>query len=825
MRIDGEVTGVGAVVIDVTDLKAAEMRLEGVLRQLPVGVVIADAAGRVLLTNQRLGEMGMSVAPSGTYLAEAEFAAWHGDGRPYAREEWPLARSLTRGEVVRGEEMEFAGSDGSRRVLEANSAPIRDGMGTIVAAVVVVQDVTARRQATHRQDLLVRAGEVLDSALGVDERLDRFARLLVPQLADFVKIELLEGKSGRRPVAIAHQDPAREALMRAWRDRGTLAAYERVGMGTTMATGEAKLTSEIVPEAVVQSALESTGAEGAELMRAIGPRSQIVVPLRARGRVLGALSLTMAESGRHYDEADLDLARDLGLRAGLAVDNARLYEEAQASAVAEQRRAEMLDALAAASLAIHRTRRRRPAPAAHRRPARAVDRERRGRKRVELRGAPLLGDRRRLRLLVQPCVVDGEPGTQPEVAREVEIGLAVVTAGLGHRQRERAEHTPAGAQRHHDLRARPDRLHQVRALLPGALARGLHDGVGKDVGGQLRLAGRERGPHADPLLLPQRAALAPSAHQRLACGVLVGDRDRPAAALALQQLDLHVVREPRDEQSREPVEPLVDAERRVEHLAGVHEQVLALGGEAALGDVLHHHHGGDDRAVGVADRRRVGLDRALLTVRPDVRDLLPAHDLALAQRPDDRELLERVQPAVGPRALEAALAERGAEPRLRAQPHLLELAVAERHVAVGVDDRHADRELLEHALETQLGSLAVGDVDHHGADAGDLAVLAHREPAREHVAQAAGAGHLARQLAFEHRFAGREHLPVDRHQLLRELGKRLVDPAAEVVLDRAAVDLREGRVDAHETQLAVDEGQTDGGTLADHVEQCAGLAP
>ena len=357
VRVDDEVAGVGAVVIDVTDLKAAEMRLEGVLRQLPVGVVIADAMGQVLLTNRRLGEMGMTVAPSGTRLSDAEFQAWHGDGRPYTRDEWPLSRSLVRGEVVRGEEMEFAGTDGHRRVLEANSAPIRDGDGTIVAAVVVIQDVTARRQATQRQDLLVRAGEVLDSALGVDERLDRFARLLVPQLADYVKIELLEGKSGRRPVAIAHQDPEREALMRAWRERGTLAASERVGMGTTMATGEAKLTSDIMAEAVVRSARETTGEEGAELMREIGPRSQIVVPLRARGRVLGALSLTMADSGRHYDEGDLDLARDLGLRAGLAVDNARLYEEAQAAAVAEQKRAAQLDALAAASLAIHRTRR------------------------------------------------------------------------------------------------------------------------------------------------------------------------------------------------------------------------------------------------------------------------------------------------------------------------------------------------------------------------------------------------------------------------------------------------------------------------------------
>jgi len=198
---------------------------------------------------------------------------------------------------------------------------------------------------------------VLDSAMGVEERLERFARLLVPQLADYVKIELLEGSGGRRPVAIAHQDPEREALMRRWRERGTLAETERVGMGSTFATGEAKLTEEITPEAVVASARERTGEEGAQLMEAIGPRSQIVVPLRARGRVLGALSLTMAESARRYTEGDLDLARDLGLRAGLAVDNARLYEEAQASAEAEQRRAEQLAALAAASLAIHRARR------------------------------------------------------------------------------------------------------------------------------------------------------------------------------------------------------------------------------------------------------------------------------------------------------------------------------------------------------------------------------------------------------------------------------------------------------------------------------------
>ena len=346
IRQAGTIAGVGVVVVDVTARKTAEMRLEGVLRQLPVGVVIADADGRVMLTNGRLEEMGLSTSPSGAQLAEQQASFWRPDGTLYANDEWPLTRALQGGEVVRAEEMEFARADGSRGVLEASAAPIRDAGGGVVAAVVVVQDVTERKRAAQRQELLVRAGEVLDSALGVDDRLDRLARVLVPRLADFVKIELLEGRTGRRPVAIAHEDPEREALMRRLRDRVTLGEEERVGMAATFATGESKLTREIVPAAVARSAGERAGAAAAELMEAIGPRSQIVVPLRARGRVLGALSLTMAESGRHYVEEDLELARDLGLRAGLAVDNARLYED-------EQRRAEQLDALAGASLAIH----------------------------------------------------------------------------------------------------------------------------------------------------------------------------------------------------------------------------------------------------------------------------------------------------------------------------------------------------------------------------------------------------------------------------------------------------------------------------------------
>ncbi len=375
VRDEGEITGVGVVVVDITDRKSAELRLQGVLQQLPVGVAIVDADGSVSLGNRQLDEMGLRPqAGFGTHMSESGFEGWRPDGKAYLLRSTRSCDRCARARSCAAKRSRYVRADGAQRTIEANSAPIRDADGVIVAAVVVMQDVTERRLASERQDLLVRAGEVLDSALGVDERLDRFARLLVPRLADYVKIELLEGEGGRRPVAIAHQDPEREALMRRWRERGTLGEQERVGMGTTMATGEAKLTADILPDAVVRSARESTGQEGADLMEAIGPRSQIVVPLRARGRVLGALSLTMAESGRHYGEADLDLSRDLGLRAGLAVDNARLYEEAQASAVAEQRRAEQLDALSTASLADPPHAPARAAPADDRRPRALADR-------------------------------------------------------------------------------------------------------------------------------------------------------------------------------------------------------------------------------------------------------------------------------------------------------------------------------------------------------------------------------------------------------------------------------------------------------------------
>jgi PAS domain S-box-containing protein len=127
--------------------------LDKVLEQLPAAVVIAEApSGRVLLANRQVSEiLGFPWTPASEIGAyNDEVIGWHTDGRRVEPEEWPLARSLTAGEVVHNEEIQVRRGDGTRAWISLNSAPVRDDEGNIVAAVVTFLDITARKAAERR---------------------------------------------------------------------------------------------------------------------------------------------------------------------------------------------------------------------------------------------------------------------------------------------------------------------------------------------------------------------------------------------------------------------------------------------------------------------------------------------------------------------------------------------------------------------------------------------------------------------------------------------------------------------------------------------------
>jgi PAS domain S-box-containing protein len=179
-------------------------------------------------------------------------------------------------------------------------------------------------ETQHRLWLLAEATTLLTTSLDVDSALERLTELVVPILADWSIVDLLDDGGRPRRVGVGHLDPGLAARLRELEQKHPQSLDEGSASASVLRGGPAVLLPEISEEWV------SGWVRSPELLaayRRAGPASSAIsVPLRARGRVLGALTLLSIGAGRRFDEADLRLAEDLGRRAGLAVDNARSYE-------------------------------------------------------------------------------------------------------------------------------------------------------------------------------------------------------------------------------------------------------------------------------------------------------------------------------------------------------------------------------------------------------------------------------------------------------------------------------------------------------------------
>ncbi len=172
----------------------------------------------------------------------------------------------------------------------------------------------AVRAAERRARFLAEAGELLSASLEAGQILRDLAQLAVPSIADVCIVDARDADGVVTRVAIAKADATQDALVAAL---------------------QVPLPDASLP---MSSALQAQGAHLdtpdpatplGRTLAAHGVRSFIAVPLMARGETLGALHLIAASSARLYGDDDLDLASDLARRAGLAVDNARLYQQAQ----------------------------------------------------------------------------------------------------------------------------------------------------------------------------------------------------------------------------------------------------------------------------------------------------------------------------------------------------------------------------------------------------------------------------------------------------------------------------------------------------------------
>jgi len=269
-----------------------------------------------------------------------------------AEELWSRSREELLGKSIWGEFPAWADSEFSRqirRAMEERSTTTLETAFLVPGAWIAVraypsrtglsvyfQDITERKQEEGAQRFLAEAGDVLSSSLDYRATLASVARLAVPTLADWCAVDILAADGSVERLATAHEDPDKVSLAIRLQEGYPTDPEAASGVPNVLRTGRPELYPEVTDatlEAVAQD------PEHLDLLREIGFTSVIIVPMVARERTLGAVTLVSAESGRRYGESDLGLAEELARRAAMAVDNARLYEEARRE-ISERERAE-----------------------------------------------------------------------------------------------------------------------------------------------------------------------------------------------------------------------------------------------------------------------------------------------------------------------------------------------------------------------------------------------------------------------------------------------------------------------------------------------------
>ena len=333
-RVDGEHAGAIGVSVDVTERVLALRRLAA-----------HHAVSRAIAEERPPAEVCEALLRG---AAEALFAdaghVWHvQDGVLRLLCSWPhgaaapappTAEQADAGGAPGGRALHVLRREGRPRLVVelhgpgppggGDPAELLDALGgQVLEYLARLEGSSALHLSNQRAAFLADASAALAESLDYGQTLAAVARLAVPSLADWCAIDVLSDDGAIERAAVVHQDPEQVEWAKELQRRLPPDPSAETGVPKVLRTGEPELHPTI-PQELLAAALEHR-PELREILDRLGLVSLIVVPLVARGRPLGAMTLVTAESGRVYGQEDLALATEFGRRAGLAIENARLY--------------------------------------------------------------------------------------------------------------------------------------------------------------------------------------------------------------------------------------------------------------------------------------------------------------------------------------------------------------------------------------------------------------------------------------------------------------------------------------------------------------------
>jgi|GEM_PF-2257233 PAS domain S-box-containing protein len=302
--------------------RASAERYRQLADAMPQIVWTADSQGNATYYNRRWFEY------TGMTEAQVDEHAWsrvtHPDDLPpvVAKRE----QTLLDGSVFEVE-YRFRAADGTYRWHLGRAVPIpHDDDGSIDFWIGTATDIDDRKRIEEAQRFLLDAGTELSRSLDWRAGLTAVARLAVPRIADWCAIHVAEADGTISTLALEHGDPEKVIFANELQERYPPRPDNLRGAAAVIRDSRSRLVPDIEPDAIASVAANETHAL---LLEQLGLRSFICVPILARGRALGAITLVTAESGRRFGEPDLRTAEQLALRAASVIENAQLYEEVE----------------------------------------------------------------------------------------------------------------------------------------------------------------------------------------------------------------------------------------------------------------------------------------------------------------------------------------------------------------------------------------------------------------------------------------------------------------------------------------------------------------
>ncbi|WP_282087170.1 SpoIIE family protein phosphatase [Streptomyces tendae] len=321
-----------------------------VVERLGTAVLVLDTAGRVIASNPAAERLLGRTAAAMRGADAHDLLHRDADGNEVPRDRCPLLHALAEGKGAQGEGGTYLRGDGRLLAVSWSASPLTED-GSVKGMALLFTDATGDRRVhregtartraledlNERLSLVAEITDVLGQTLETDEALARLVRLLVPRLADWAAVDLRTGSGEVHRVAVTGPEG---------RDAGfqgrSVPGAEGTGEAEDSPLGRALTGGESVLQERVAAVTPAAGhpplaALHHGFLTAVGASSAVTVPLGARDRITGALTVVRTDPAHPFDEDDLAAVSDVGRRVGVLIDNTRRYGRQRAVAEAMQR--------------------------------------------------------------------------------------------------------------------------------------------------------------------------------------------------------------------------------------------------------------------------------------------------------------------------------------------------------------------------------------------------------------------------------------------------------------------------------------------------------